>query len=74
MNHINKLLEKNQITRHISDARPNQNTVESMLLQLCGYHRLSCLTKVNKTMPCIITKSPEALFRCSDSRRHLLGS
>ena len=73
MNNVDKLLEKNQITRHISDARPNQNTVVSMLLKLCGYHRLSCLTKVNKTMLCVIAKSPEALFCCGDSRRHLLG-
>jgi len=58
MNNANKLLEKNQITRHISDVRPNQNTVASMLLKLCDYHRLSCLTKVNKAMLRIITKSP----------------
>ena len=74
MNNVDKLLEKNQITRHISDARPNQNTVVSMLLKLCSYNRLSCLTKVDKTMPCVIAKSPESLFRCGDSRRHLLGS
>jgi len=74
MNNVDKLLEKNQITRHISDARPNQNTVASMLLQLCGYNRLSCLAKVNKAMLCVITKSPEALFCCGDPRRHLLGS
>jgi hypothetical protein len=74
MNHINKLLEKNQITRHISDARPNQNTVVFMLLKLCGYHRLRCLAKVNKAMLCVIAKSPEGIFGYGDSRRHLLGS
>jgi len=73
MNNVDKLLEKNQITRHISDARPNQNAVESMLFKLCGYNRLSCLTEVNKAMACIIAKRPEAIFRCGDSRRHLLS-
>ena len=60
MNNVDKLLEKNQITRHISDARPNQNTVVSMLLKLCSYNRFSCLAKVDKTMLCVIAKSPEA--------------
>lgn len=74
MNDVNKLLEKNEIARDGSDASPNQNAVESMLLKCCSDNRLSRLTKVNRTMLGVIAKCLEAFFGYGDSRQHLLCS
>jgi len=73
MNDVNKLLEKNEVARDGSDARTNQNAVEPLLLKFCGDHRLCRLTKVNKTMLCVIAKSLQTFFCCGDSRQHLLS-
>lgn len=73
MNDVNQLLEKNEIAWDSSDARPNQNAVEAVLLKGCGDNRLSCFAKVNLTMLGVIAKNPQAFFRCGDSRHHLLG-
>lgn len=57
MNDVYKLLEKDEVARDGSDARTNQNAVEPLLLKFCGDHCLCRLTKVNKTMLCVISKS-----------------
>ena len=57
MNDIDKLLEKNEVARDGSDIRTNKDAVEVLLLKFSGDHRLCCLTKVNQTMACVITKN-----------------
>lgn len=57
INEIDKLLEQNEVARDSSDIRTNKDAVEVLLLKFSGDHRLCCLTKVNQTMACEITKS-----------------
>jgi len=43
MNGLNRLRKRTEMTRDRSDTCPDQNTVESMLLEFCGHNRLSPL-------------------------------
>lgn len=56
MNDVNQLFEKNKIAWNGSDARTNQNAVESLPLKFCGDNRHCCLAKINKTVLRIIAK------------------
>ncbi len=62
MNDVDQLLKKKELTREGSDARTNQNAVETLLLKFCGDNCLCCLAKVNQTMLDVIAKGPETFF------------